>query len=147
MASSRIIQLRPEQLSCAVHQGEDESMMTLDDLKENNSFVGSIAKYVSGGSDRIKDFNWLIKILQNQLSDEHEKYLSWRCNEDDSEMPDAWITEAKALKMMSRSPQCMLPKGAKRSRTRTKLISRAMCLMMKPSFGVSTITKTVNTFT
>ena len=89
MASSRIIQLRPKQLSCAANDGDDDCMMTLEDINANNSFVGPIAKYVSGESDRIKDFNWLIKVLQNQLGDEHEKFLSWCCNED--EMPDAYI--------------------------------------------------------
>ena len=91
MASSRIIQLRAEQLSCAVNDGDDDCLMSVEDIKANSSFVGPIAKYASGGSDRVKDFNWLIKILQNQLGDEHEKYVSWRCIEDDSKTPDAYI--------------------------------------------------------
>jgi hypothetical protein len=44
MASSRIIQLRSEQPTCALHEGGNNVLMKVNDIKTNNSFIGLIAK-------------------------------------------------------------------------------------------------------
>jgi len=88
MSHSRIFQLRTERMD--IKNGDER--VTADYFVDNNCFIGPIADYVSDDCNPREDFEDLTEFFQNVLGEGYETHFTHHYDENDTAIPEAYIT-------------------------------------------------------